>query len=107
MTSSNDSENAVVEEKDTSRANNHSLSSRDPDPGLDKTQAHGVPDPAQETADVDLEKGGSQTKVTPQTAGFDPTAFPDGGLQAWLVVSGAFCCLFCSFGWINCECWME
>ena len=31
----------------------------------------------------------------------DPRSFPDGGLQAWLVVSGAFCCLFCSFGWIN------
>lgn len=35
-------------------------------------------------------------------AGVDPNAFPDGGLEAWLVVSGAFCCLFCSFGWINC-----
>ena len=32
---------------------------------------------------------------------WDPAAFPDGGLEAWLVVSGAFACLFCSFGWIN------
>lgn len=32
----------------------------------------------------------------------DSSSFPDGGLQAWLVVVGGFCCLFCSFGWINC-----
>lgn len=31
----------------------------------------------------------------------DPDSFPDGGWEAWLAVSGAFCCLFCSFGWIN------
>ena len=34
---------------------------------------------------------------------WDPSQFPDGGLAAWLVVAGAFCCVFCSFGWINCE----
>jgi hypothetical protein len=33
---------------------------------------------------------------------WDPSQFPDGGLKAWLVVAGAFCCIFCSFGWINC-----
>jgi hypothetical protein len=27
--------------------------------------------------------------------------FPDGGLRAWLVVAGAACTLFCSFGYIN------
>lgn len=27
---------------------------------------------------------------------------PDGGLKAWSVVFGAWCCLFASFGWINC-----
>jgi hypothetical protein len=27
---------------------------------------------------------------------------PDGGLRAWLVVAGAFCSMFVSFGWINC-----
>jgi hypothetical protein len=26
---------------------------------------------------------------------------PDGGLVAWLVVLGAWCTSFCSFGWIN------
>lgn len=28
----------------------------------------------------------------------DPSAYPDGGLQAWLCVLGAFCALFVSFG---------
>jgi hypothetical protein len=27
--------------------------------------------------------------------------FPDGGLKAWSVVVGGWCCLFCSYGWIN------
>lgn len=26
---------------------------------------------------------------------------PDGGLVAWLVVLGAWCVSFCSFGWLN------
>ena len=26
---------------------------------------------------------------------------PDGGLAAWLVVLGAWCVSFCSFGWLN------
>ena len=34
---------------------------------------------------------------------WDPTKLPDGGAAAWLVVAGAFCCVFCSFGWVNCE----
>ena len=33
----------------------------------------------------------------------DPKSFPDGGLEAWMVVSGGFFCMFCSFGWINCK----
>jgi hypothetical protein len=28
----------------------------------------------------------------------DPSSFPDGGLQAWLTVGGAWCALFVSFG---------
>lgn len=32
----------------------------------------------------------------------DAQSFPDGGLQAWLVVLGAFFGLFISFGWTNC-----
>jgi hypothetical protein len=25
----------------------------------------------------------------------------DGGFAAWSVVFGAWCCLFCAFGWVN------
>lgn len=32
----------------------------------------------------------------------DPSSFPDGGAKAWLTVAGSACCLFVSFGWINC-----
>jgi hypothetical protein len=29
---------------------------------------------------------------------------PDGGLEAWTVVLGAWCCSFCCFGWMNSKC---
>jgi len=32
---------------------------------------------------------------------FDPSQFPDGGRDAFLCLLGAFCCLLCSFGWLN------
>ncbi|PFH63005.1 hypothetical protein XA68_10417 [Ophiocordyceps unilateralis] len=31
-----------------------------------------------------------------------PDGFPDGGFEAWLVVFGGWCALFCTFGLINC-----
>ncbi|KAL1901012.1 hypothetical protein Sste5346_002076 [Sporothrix stenoceras] len=34
--------------------------------------------------------------------GMSPADFPDGGTQAWLVVFGGWCGLFCTFGLINC-----
>jgi hypothetical protein len=54
-----------------------------------------VPD---DTRDVEKQDDRA-TKV----ASTDPSAFPDGGLEAWTVVLGAFCTLFVSFGWINCK----
>ncbi|KAJ4374017.1 hypothetical protein N0V83_002756 [Neocucurbitaria cava] len=33
---------------------------------------------------------------------FHPSQFPDGGKDAYLCLLGGFCCLFCSFGWLNC-----
>jgi hypothetical protein len=67
-----------------------------------KTGANIMPDTSEETHDLDIEKAAQDEKPKPPGA-FDPSSFPDGGLEAWLVVSGAFCCLFSSFGWINGE----
>lgn len=76
-------------------------------PQLDRTTIDPVqadtnimPKTVDEPQKLDLEAGGqdeSLGKLSPT----DPRSFPDGGLEAWLSVSGAFCCLFCSFGWIN------
>ncbi|KAF4965700.1 hypothetical protein FSARC_6540 [Fusarium sarcochroum] len=44
----------------------------------------------------DLEDGNTQPAAKPAASGA-----PDGGLTAWLVVLGAWCTSFCSFGWIN------
>ncbi|KAH8723922.1 major facilitator superfamily domain-containing protein [Phaeosphaeriaceae sp. PMI808] len=38
----------------------------------------------------------------PPTSPWHPSQYPDGGRDAYLCLLGAFCCLFCSFGWINC-----
>lgn len=45
---------------------------------------------------LDLEDGSTQLEPKPAAGGA-----PDGGLTAWLVVLGAWCTSFCSFGWIN------
>ncbi|PWY76493.1 riboflavin transporter MCH5 [Aspergillus sclerotioniger CBS 115572] len=63
---------------------------------------------------LDLEKRGSSELAlqangassedipTPKPSGPNPADFPDGGLQAWTVVVGSWCCMFASMGWINC-----
>ncbi|ORY08692.1 major facilitator superfamily domain-containing protein [Clohesyomyces aquaticus] len=44
-----------------------------------------------------------EEKSVPDTLDpFHPSQFPDGGRDAWLCLIGTFCCLFCSFGWLNC-----
>ncbi|KAI1339841.1 major facilitator superfamily domain-containing protein [Xylariaceae sp. FL0016] len=60
--------------------------------------------PESETAiEADMEKGGAAPPGPSGTPpGFNPADFPDGGLEAWLVVFGGFLALFCSFGLINC-----
>lgn len=45
---------------------------------------------------LDTEKASPSTFQGPNTADF-----PDGGFEAWLVILGAWCCLFVSFGWIT------
>lgn len=49
--------------------------------------------------DVDAEK---QSNESDQNQAWKPAnEAPDGGLTAWLVLVGAWCVLFCTFGWIN------
>ena len=40
--------------------------------------------------------------ASPVSSDESPDVFPDGGLQAWLVVFGGWCALFCTFGFVNC-----
>lgn len=66
----------------------------------------------------DLEKGGRLSEAQKVTESLEPEKSdasvgpspaaalgppPDGGIEAWTAVLGAFCGLFVSFGWINCE----
>ncbi|KAM0348382.1 hypothetical protein ACHAPU_004352 [Fusarium lateritium] len=73
-----------------------------------KTDAIMHPEPANAVA-ADLERGeGDDEKKQQQQppamppSGMAPADFPDGGLEAWLVVFGGWCALFCTFGVINC-----
>ncbi|CAK7229619.1 hypothetical protein SBRCBS47491_007312 [Sporothrix bragantina] len=90
-----------------------------------ETDANIYPDPAN-VVEADLEKGGyapeeedenngssnNNTQKDEESApapappagppGMSPADFPDGGLEAWLVVFGGWCGLFCTFGLINC-----
>lgn len=54
-------------------------------------------------SNADLEKNARTPSHNPLPPGApNPANFPDGGRAAWLVVLGAWCAMFCSFGWINC-----
>jgi hypothetical protein len=48
------------------------------------------------TADADIEKANGEPPK-PVIGGVNPADFPDGGLEAWLVVLGGWCALFCKF----------
>lgn len=72
---------------------------------------HNVLDNKQ-TQEPDLEQGAKQSKgkdadleSAPAPAPSPSPAladFPDGGKEAWLVVFGGWCALFCTFGLVNC-----
>ncbi|MCJ1412412.1 hypothetical protein MMC19_006506 [Ptychographa xylographoides] len=66
-----------------------------------QTEANILPEVENQDYEKDIEKVASE-KLAPPPSATDPSSFPDGGLEAWLVVFGGFCCLFVSFGWINC-----
>jgi len=69
-------------------------------PSSDECQHH--PKTANEPQRLDLEAE-SQDEKAEKLNPMDPRSFPDAGLEAWLSVSGAFCCLFCWFSWIKGE----
>jgi len=51
-----------------------------------------------------IEGTGEKVEGSGETAAGPPAWIkdaPDGGMDAWLVVFGAWCCSFVSFGWIN------
>ncbi|KAJ2966365.1 hypothetical protein NQ176_g10185 [Zarea fungicola] len=55
--------------------------------------------------DHDLECAEEKSTPEQQVAaptGPSPKDFPDGGTEAWLVVFGGWCALFCTFGLVNC-----
>lgn len=66
-----------------------------PADSLDHSSIDQLAAPAASTSDPE--------KAAPAPAAPNPADFPDGGLEAWLVVLGGFCTVFASFGWINCE----
>ncbi len=68
-----------------------SIPERERSPNTANSDSEGV-------TDGTLEKG----EVPQQSLAWGSDA-PDGGLDAWLVVLGAWCTSFCSFGWINSE----
>ncbi|KAI0849428.1 riboflavin transporter MCH5 [Daldinia vernicosa] len=65
------------------------------------TNANIFPDP-ENVIEADMEKGGVAPHTPGAPPGFSPADFPDGGLEAWLVVAGGFCALFSTFGLVNC-----
>lgn len=71
---------------------------------VDKTEANIMLDVAPvNPLVIDTEKSQqTPTNGFPPTHPMHPSQFPDGGREAWLVVVGGWCCLFVSFGWINC-----
>ena len=105
MDTSSSSSASLEDEKPSMEPNHSHLDPSNGAPtGTERTDAHIVPETVDEPQERDLEKaeanGNEKPKPSPMGM-MDPSQFPDGGLEAWLVVSGAFCCLFCSFGWIN------
>ncbi len=61
-------------------------------------------DAPREAPDTDLEKASPEAAApaaVPPPGAFNPADIPDGGLEAWLVVFGTWCGLFCTFGLIN------
>ncbi|KAL8834183.1 MAG: hypothetical protein Q9170_003884 [Blastenia crenularia] len=86
MASSSASTSIANEKTDHRTKTSPSLAAEDGEPP--GTEASALPDTSEESAPEvqDVEKGRSDVKLA--FTGMDPSSFPDGGLQAWLAVSG-------------------
>jgi hypothetical protein len=73
---------------------------------IPELQAHGCHCSSERIAESDKQKQPQQESETDSEeaeALADVLDIPDGGMTAWLVVLGAWCVSFCSYGWINSE----
>ncbi|KAF4989419.1 hypothetical protein FGRMN_9144 [Fusarium graminum] len=100
------SSSETISDRDIQPITSTDLEKQNPLPST-KTDAIVHPESANAVA-ADLERGeGDDEKKHQQPSagpppGMAPADFPDGGLEAWLVVFGGWCALFCTFGVINC-----
>jgi len=75
---------------------------RDSDPTVDQSD-YSLVDIAKDSKPEQEAEPGLGTTLKIELTSPNSDDFPDGGFQAWLVVLGGFCAVFCSFGWINCK----
>jgi hypothetical protein len=100
------SHDATATNSRTSSITNRDIEKDPIDIGLSAPEYSSSEQAAPETPEKPTDYGDNEVAipVPSQPANpLDPSAFPEGGLKAWTVVAGAVCCLFVSFGWINCE----
>ncbi|SPO05647.1 related to monocarboxylate transporter 2 [Cephalotrichum gorgonifer] len=72
----------------------------DTESGSTTTARPGDSSPDLTSASLPREPEHDAEKATPSQKPLAP-APPDGGAKAWLVILGAWCASFCSFGWVN------
>lgn len=70
--------------------------------GAEKDDVHALGVPDREPR-LEQDISSPDAPISENVNHMDPSQFPDGGRQAWLVVGGAFIGLIVSFGWINCK----
>jgi MFS family permease len=71
-------------------------------PSIDEKQRQPPPDIEKPPVDEEHIEPSAPTADAAPVSPWHPSQFPDGGKQAYLTLLGGFCCLFCSFGWLNC-----
>ncbi|KAK6369335.1 hypothetical protein LTS17_009677 [Exophiala oligosperma] len=72
------------------------------EPHLQEKPGFQTPDGSTEESAAEQQNVPVEQSKAPYNPWTDPSSFPDGGTEAWLTVLGGFCCLFNSWGWINC-----